>query len=84
MARKPKIYAWRIDQEKIDAPNFPRDLSWWKGFMPTSWVMVCQNPDGSIYLAVEGKARAQSLGYMINAGMKRLLPAITEVEPINA
>lgn len=38
MSTGPKaVYDVVIDQTLIDAPDFPRDVAWWRGFLPV-WV----------------------------------------------
>jgi hypothetical protein len=36
-----------IEQAKINAPDFPRDLEWWRRFVP-EWADVTVNEDGTV------------------------------------
>lgn len=72
-----------IDQSKIDAPAFPRDLSWWRNFVP-AWpgVIVEAQPNNVIRVQVDGdRRRGQALGaWLRNAGTTgRLAAAVTEL-----
>jgi hypothetical protein len=77
------ITTFEIDQSKIDAPEFPRNLSWWRNFVP-AWpgVEVGAGPDSTIYVTVDGdRNRGAVMGqWLRNAGTAgRLADAITEI-----
>lgn len=51
-----------IDQSKIDAPDFPRDFAWWRGFV-AEWMGPEMLPDGTVLLTASGSAaQAKALG----------------------
>jgi hypothetical protein len=67
--------AFEIDQTKVDAPNFPRDLSWWAKFVPM-WVDVTEAEGGVIRLTVDSQARAGALDrWLATCGGGRLAQA---------
>lgn len=49
-----------VDQTAIDAPDFPRDLTWWRRFVPC-WVGVRIDPDGTARLTTDTKGRTRAL-----------------------
>ena len=78
MSRRP--VAFRIDQALVDAPNFPRSVQWWVGFLPM-WVnLVEARPDGSIYCAVAGRLGPALARMLQESANGRLSAAFTPAE----
>jgi hypothetical protein len=77
------ITTFKIDQSKIKTPGFPRDLSWWRNFLP-AWpsVEIDAGPNNTIRVMVDGdRNRGLAIGlWLRNAGLSgRLADAITEI-----
>lgn len=74
---------FNIDQSKINAPNFPRTLSWWRNFVP-AWpgVSIEVQSHDVIRVHVDGdRRRGQALSdWLRTAGTTgRLSNAVTEI-----
>ena len=75
------ITTFEIDQTKIDAPDFPRSLEWWKRFVPP-WGLVVPGPGDSVRVKVSGSsAHGRAMGdWLRTAGTSgRLADAVTEL-----
>jgi hypothetical protein len=48
-----EAYPLVIDQGDITAPDFPRDLGWWRRFMP-QWITVTMREDQAVELDYNG------------------------------
>lgn len=73
-----------VDQTRIDAPAFPRDLSWWRGFVPC-WVGVSINPDGTVRITADSKPCITAVHrWLIGAAGGRLADAVSQPGPLGA
>ena len=71
-----------IDQAAIDAPDFPRDLEWWKGFAPHGWSDVRMDEDGTVRLGAESASQgAALLRWLETAAGGRLATAVRPAGP---
>lgn len=69
-----------VDQTRIAAPDFPRPLTWWRGFVP-AWASLGPGPNGTVRVWVDGNRRCgRALGaWLRGAGTTgRLAEAVTE------
>lgn len=60
-----------IDQDRIDAPDFPRSQEWWQRFVPI-WVTATVRDDGAVLL----EASAGHVFTRTATGRKPLAPAV--------
>lgn len=74
------VVVFEVDQARIDAPAFPRPLSWWLRFVPM-WATTSEGPGGTIRVAVDGrKASRDALARWLYAAGGRMADAVTELD----
>jgi hypothetical protein len=80
-ARSRRPVAFRIDQALIDAPHFPRDADWWTGFLPMWCNVVEQQPDGTIFAAVDGRQGPALAKFLAQTAGGRLALSAAPADP---
>lgn len=75
-------YIIEIDQSKVDAPNFPRDVAWWQQWLPIwmsdrlwyqkpegdeDWSNISVDPlSGAVVITTDNRSHAQQIMQYLN------------------